>query len=122
MDAELPPLAPSRQPGTNWDTDARKKKAPVVEHIPSAAPLQPLYVLRGHSAQINVVYFLRNNSRLLTGDADGWIVLWKISSRRAVAVWKAHEGAILGVADWGGDKIITWVNYSRIADSRIRCG
>ncbi|KAF8445341.1 hypothetical protein BDZ91DRAFT_619343, partial [Kalaharituber pfeilii] len=67
----------------------------------------PVYVLRGHSAQINSVHFLRSNSRLLTGDADGWVILWKISSRRPVAVWKPHDGALLGAGAWGSDRIIT---------------
>lgn len=73
----------------------------------SPSPPLPLYVLRGHSAQINTVHFLRSNSRLLTGDADGWVIMWKISSRRPVAVWRPHENAILGMKDWGENRVIT---------------
>ncbi|KAL1311750.1 hypothetical protein AAFC00_001840 [Neodothiora populina] len=68
---------------------------------------QPDYVLRGHSAQIHSVCFLRHNTRLLTGDAQGWLVLWSLASKRPVAVWRAHEGAILGLGSWNDDKIIT---------------
>lgn len=44
----------------------------------------------------------------MTGDAEGWIVVWDLVSKRAAAVWKAHEGIILGVGEWtdivGGEK------------------
>lgn len=70
-------------------------------------PAQPAYILRGHASQIHSVKFLRKNTRLLTGDADGWVVFWKVETKRALAVWKAHDAAILGMAAWGRDKIIT---------------
>jgi WD40 repeat protein len=70
-------------------------------------PAQPSYILRGHRSQIHSVQFVRQNSRLLTGDADGWVVYWKLETKRALAVWKAHEGAILGTGEWGRDKFIT---------------
>jgi WD40 repeat protein len=73
------------------------------------SPAQPVYILRGHSASIHAVLFIRSNSRLITADAEGWIVLWNVSTRRPVAVWKAHEASILGAAPWGDDRIITWV-------------
>ncbi|OAL54432.1 WD40 repeat-like protein [Pyrenochaeta sp. DS3sAY3a] len=72
--------------------------------LPSA---QPSYILRGHASQIHSVQFVHNNRRLLTGDGDGWIVYWRVETKRALAVWKAHEGAILGTAEWGSDRIIT---------------
>ncbi|PQE10199.1 hypothetical protein CJF32_00000748 [Rutstroemia sp. NJR-2017a WRK4] len=73
------------------------------------APPQPSYVLRGHSHPIHATTFLRNNTRLLTGDADGWIVLWSTETRRAVAVWRAHEpgSSVLGMGIWGEEDIIT---------------
>ena len=71
------------------------------------APAQPSYILRGYSAPIHALHFLRSNSRLLTGDADGWVVLWSTPTRRAVAVWRAHPKTILGVGSWDDDKILT---------------
>lgn len=68
---------------------------------------QPSYILRGHAAQIHTVRFARHNTRLLTGDAEGWIVYWKVETKRALAVWKAHEGPILDTSEWACDKIIT---------------
>jgi WD40 repeat protein len=70
-------------------------------------PAQPSYILRGHTSQIHSVQFVRQNRRLLTGDADGWVVYWKLETKRPLAVWKAHHGAILGTGEWGRDRLIT---------------
>lgn len=77
-------------------------------------PAQPDYVLRGHAAQIHCVHFLRQNLRLLTGDADGWVILWNLAIKRPVAVWKAHGGSVLGLGSWGvgEENIITFVHQS----------
>ena len=73
-------------------------------------PAQPAYILRGHSAQVHALHFCRGNLRLISGDADGWVVLWSIPIRRPVAVWKAHTATILGLGSWQDDKIITFVS------------
>ncbi|KAM3069453.1 Astra associated protein 1 Asa1 [Clarireedia jacksonii] len=75
----------------------------------SDAPPQPSYILRGHSHPIHATAFLRNNTRLLTGDADGWIAMWSTETRRAVAVWRAHEPgcSVLGMGVWGEEGVIT---------------
>ncbi|KAF6229232.1 hypothetical protein HO133_007348 [Letharia lupina] len=70
-------------------------------------PAQPAFILRGHSAQIHALHFTQGNTRLLTADAEGWVVSWNLSFKRPVAVWKAHDNAILGVGSWGSDRIIT---------------
>lgn len=70
-------------------------------------PAQPHYILRGHSSQIHAVAFLRHNSRLLTGDADGWVVVWNLSTRRPVTVWRAHQGPILALSEWPSERVIT---------------
>lgn len=72
-----------------------------------AAPLQPAYVLRGHAAAIHAVSFVRNNTRLLVGDADGWVTMWDVATRRPAAVWQAHTATILGVGSSTQDRIIT---------------
>ncbi|KAL8645019.1 MAG: hypothetical protein Q9210_006947 [Variospora velana] len=78
-------------------------------------PLQPVFVLRGHSVQVHAVHFTSGNTRLLTGDADGWIVSWNLALKRPVAVWKAHETAVLSIGSWGPDRIITHGRDSRLA-------
>lgn len=72
----------------------------------SLPPAQPAYILRGHTAQIHSVHFFRQNLRLLTGDADGWVVLWDVPIKRPVVVWKPHVATVLGLGSWG-EKIIT---------------
>ncbi|KAJ5397864.1 hypothetical protein N7509_005977 [Penicillium cosmopolitanum] len=75
------------------------------------AAATPVYILRGHAAPIHALYIFSQNLRLVSGDADGWIVVWDLVTKRPVTVWKAHEGAILeakGFAvDGGGAEIYT---------------
>ncbi|KAF7945910.1 uncharacterized protein EAE97_004948 [Botrytis byssoidea] len=83
--------------------------------IPPGAP-QPSYILRGHATPIHVAKFIRGNTRLVTGDAEGLVVMWSLESRRGTAVWRAHEGVLLGVGEWGegvvthgkDNKLIIW--------------
>ncbi|KAJ4411291.1 Astra associated protein 1 Asa1 [Gnomoniopsis sp. IMI 355080] len=77
-------------------------------------PPQPKSVLRGHSAQVHAVAFLRSNERLLTGDADGFVVAWDLTIMRPRAVWRAHENAILRIAAWGLRNIITHGRDNRL--------
>jgi ASTRA-associated protein 1 len=85
----------------------------------SLPPAQPAYILRGHAAQIHSVSFMRSNTRLVTGDADGWIVVWSLATKRPVAVWRAHEGTLLGASSWGSDKLVTCVSSSALFRSSI---
>lgn len=87
--------------------EASSPSSSVANNKPLLPPAQPVYILRGHQAQIHAVRFVRSNSRLITGDADGWIVVWVLGTKRPTAVWKAHDNAILGVAPWGQNRIIT---------------
>jgi WD40 repeat protein len=70
-------------------------------------PPTPAYIFRGHNAPIHSVAFIRTNTRLVTGDAEGWIVVWNLDLRRPVAVWRAHEGSVLGVGEWGARRLVT---------------
>lgn len=94
------------------------------------APSVPLFVLRLHSAQINALSLVlpalepqpaeggsssssaRPRPRppvLCSGDADGWVAITDLASRRALAVWRAHDDGILGVEQLAGRRIITFV-------------
>lgn len=70
-------------------------------------PPQPKAILRGHKAQVHAATFIRSNERLLTGDADGFVIVWDLTIMRATAVWQAHDNAILGISEWAPDKVIT---------------
>ncbi|KAL8831094.1 MAG: hypothetical protein Q9170_005444 [Blastenia crenularia] len=77
------------------------------ELLPS---LQPSFVLRGHSAQVHAVHFVQGNTRLLTGDADGWVVSWSLAFKRPVAnisyslqllfIWTSSHGRDSKLAVW----------------------
>lgn len=60
-------------------------------------PATPVYILRGHGSPIHALDIFSQNLRLVSGDANGWIVIWDLVSKRPVTVWKAHEGAVLEV-------------------------
>ncbi|EAS35319.2 WD repeat protein [Coccidioides immitis RS] len=60
-------------------------------------PATPVYVLRGHAAPVHALHFYNQNTRLVSGDADGWAIVWNMTTKRPVATWKAHEGSILNV-------------------------
>ncbi|KAK3988213.1 ASTRA-associated protein 1 [Cladorrhinum sp. PSN332] len=70
-------------------------------------PAQPKSILRGHKTQVHATAFVRNNERLLTGDSEGFVVVWDLTIMRPRAVWQAHTKAILGIAGWGRDRIIS---------------
>ncbi|KAL6871269.1 WD40-repeat-containing domain protein [Trichoderma novae-zelandiae] len=80
----------------------------------------PKAILRGHKAQIHAATFVRQNERLATGDAEGWVVLWDLTIMRPRAVWRAHENAILGIRGWGRDNIITHGRDHKLVVWRIR--
>ncbi|KAL4938403.1 hypothetical protein BDV06DRAFT_57096 [Aspergillus oleicola] len=83
-------------------------------------PATPTYILRGHSAAIHTLQIFANNLRLVSGDADGWIVVWDLIFKRPVAVWKAHEGAVLEVKGFSlGGKRLTEV-YTHGRDHKLR--
>ncbi|KAI1113420.1 WD repeat-containing protein [Nemania sp. NC0429] len=84
-----------------------------------AAPAQPKSILRGHLTQVHATTFLRQNQRLASGDADGFVILWDLTIMRPRAVWRAHNGAILGISGWGDDKIITEGRDNRLVVWKI---
>ncbi|KAJ8128747.1 hypothetical protein O1611_g4887 [Lasiodiplodia mahajangana] len=86
---------------------------------PQRAAAHPKSVLRGHLTQVHAVTFIRQNERLATGDADGFVVLWDLTIMRPRAVWRAHNAAILGISGWGDDKIITEGRDNRLVAWKI---
>ncbi|KAL7409943.1 WD40-repeat-containing domain protein [Mrakia frigida] len=67
----------------------------------------PHFILRHHLAQINALTFSPSNHLLYSGDADGIVAVTDTKSRRALAVWKAHEDGVLGVEEWPGVGFLT---------------
>jgi WD40 repeat protein len=80
-------------------------------------PATPRYILRGHASPIHALHFFAQNSLLISADADGWVIIWDVVTKRPRAVWKAHEGSVSEVkgfslhGDEGGEgmEVFTYV-------------
>ncbi len=79
------------------------------ENMADEGAPQPRGILRGHKAQVHAAAFIRDNRRLLTGDAEGFVIAWDLTIMRPRAVWQAHSNAVLSVAGWEPHKVITYV-------------
>ena len=81
----------------------------------------PVYVLRGHASPIHALHLFQHNLRLVSADANGWVIVWDMVSKRAVVVWKAHDGALLEVKGFscvdGTMVIYTWVLSPPVSSS-----
>lgn len=67
----------------------------------ATSPLQPKHTLRAHSAPVHTLRFCRRNTRLISGDEKGIVVVWAFPEFRPLIVWEAHPGnAVLGVDVW----------------------
>lgn len=75
-------------------TFRNKVAEPDQDLIPSSAPK---YILRGHRDAIHAVQLFGQNLRLASADADGWVVIWDMVTKRPIVSWKAHQSAILEV-------------------------
>ncbi|GKZ28836.1 ASTRA complex subunit [Aspergillus brasiliensis] len=83
-------------------------------------PATPTYILRGHAAAIHALQIFHQNLRLVSGDADGWIVVWDLVSKRPRATWKAHDGAVLEVKGFSfGNGAVTEV-FTHGRDHKLR--
>ncbi|PKS05910.1 hypothetical protein jhhlp_007741 [Lomentospora prolificans] len=74
---------------------------------PSSGLPQPKAILRGHKAQVHAATFIWNNERLVTADAEGYLVVWDLTIMRPRAVWRAHQKTVLGIREWGPQKLVT---------------
>lgn len=73
-------------------------------------PAVPAYVLRGHEAPVHALTFYADNLFLASGDSEGWLVIWSLSSKRPVAVWKAHEAGVLQIEAWTSHRLVRYVS------------
>lgn len=72
--------------------------------LPSTQPTppRPTYIFRAHQAAIHALHFFHHAQEhyFVSGDGDGYIIVWRLLTRRPIAVWKAHEGGISGLKTW----------------------
>ncbi|RMX47933.1 hypothetical protein pdam_00005379 [Pocillopora damicornis] len=68
------------------------------------SPPDPLYVLRGTEAALNVVKFapksVREEGLLLSGSAKGIISLWNLKTKRSEIILDGHDGHAILAADF----------------------
>ncbi|KAL4889414.1 WD repeat protein [Aspergillus ambiguus] len=83
------------------------------------SPATPVYILRGHAAPIHGLHVFHQNLRLISGDAEGWVVVWDLVSKRPIASWKAHDGALLEVKGFSLEAEVTEV-YTHGRDHKLR--
>ncbi|BCR88533.1 WD40 repeat domain-containing protein [Aspergillus chevalieri] len=83
------------------------------------SPATPTYILRGHASPIHALHLFANNLRLISGDAEGWVIIWDMVSKRPVVSWKAHGGAVLEAKgfEFGGNGTVV---YTHGRDHKLR--
>ncbi|KAF9894697.1 ASTRA complex subunit [Aspergillus nanangensis] len=84
------------------------------------SPATPAYILRGHAAPIHGLHIFHQNLRLISGDAEGWVIVWDLVIKRPVATWKAHEGAILEVKGFSYEAGAVTEVYTHGRDHKLR--
>jgi serine/threonine protein kinase len=85
--------------------------------------------LHGHRALVAALAYSPNGTRLVSGDANGFVFIWDLENVDKPVSLQAHEGAVNGVAFWpdgkqflsaGSDKVaILWDIKSRKEVSRL---
>lgn len=63
--------------------------------------------LRAHSASVRALNFAGGGASLISGDEDGWVVIWNLHIRRPTAIWRAHSHALLAVQSRGPHEALT---------------
>ncbi|KAF8656270.1 hypothetical protein AX16_002706 [Volvariella volvacea WC 439] len=64
-------------------------------------PPAPSHLLRSHPAPVHVLSISDDNERIYSGDASGIVIVTSTRSLRPVTSWKAHDGPLLGIQEWG---------------------
>lgn len=57
----------------------------------------PLATLRAHAFPVTCLEFSHCNNYLIAADEGGWCILWSVTWRRPVAVWRAHKESCVAV-------------------------
>ncbi|KAI8638890.1 WD40-repeat-containing domain protein [Parasitella parasitica] len=74
------------------------------------APPPPTYIFREHKSTVNYVHFFCQDQYLASCDADGWVIVWRMKTRRVVKKWKAHKDSCL--------KVVTMDEHTLISQGR----
>lgn len=97
----------------------------MTQQIEDKALPTPFFVLRGHASEVQCLHFpgpafseahSLQEDCLISGDSDGYVILWSMATFRPLAIWKAHNRALLTVETLGkqvlshgrDDKVYLW--------------
>lgn len=72
------------------------------------------FTLKGHGVLVTASCLFGGNT-LVSGDENGWIILWNLNTRRPLGVWKAHDERIITLQAMDKTHLL-----SHGRDSRIR--
>nr|POE51795.1 astra-associated protein 1 [Quercus suber] len=91
-------------------------------HVQSSSlpPALPTYILRGHGAQIHALHFFRKNLRLVSGDAEGWVVVWDVSIKRPTADERDYS-TTLPIDDAETERKKPWLLHSLTVNALNFC-
>jgi WD40 repeat protein len=60
-----------------------------------------LFTLKSHTQSVSSVASYHNGQWfIVSGDTDGNLVLWDLTTRRPIITWKGHDGNILSIKQW----------------------
>lgn len=72
--------------------------------VSESLPPSPFFLLRGHASEVQCLEFSQESlsdsllsNAIISGDADGFIIIWSTKTFRPLAIWKAHDAALLTV-------------------------
>lgn len=79
-------------------------------------------ILRAHKSTIRSLGFTSNGQYLVSGDDEGFCGFWSLETRRPLAIWKAHDNAMLTSEFWlhnvGSDENALIMTHGR--DNKLR--
>ncbi|KAK9479021.1 WD40 repeat-like protein [Lipomyces japonicus] len=75
--------------------------------------------LRAHNSPITSVAFHADNTRLVSGDEEGWVIQWSIITRRPMSIFRPHRGVILALHWLKDDLLLTHARDNKIYVFRI---
>jgi WD40 repeat protein len=68
-------------------------------------------VLDGHDAEVNILAFSPDGSKLVAADSTSCVCIWELASRQVLARWNAHASGISALAHSPKDGLIATASY-----------